>query len=144
MTDKEIVKALECWSKEYGCEGCPFIDNGCFDCGNGNIPYTVFQNILALINRQKETIELLQTALFKCGEEMAEKQATISRRMGEIDMMFTKFETIAAEAVKEFSERLKEQLKSHAKVDCFGNYYYLLGFPTIDNLVKEFTEGENT
>ena len=100
-----------------------------------------FAEMEETINRQKETIEQLQTALFKCGEEMAEKQATISRRMDEIDMMFTKFETIAAEAVKEFAERLKKEVD--------GWYYDFANIDDtmdaltdIDNLVKEFTEGD--
>ena len=41
---------------------------------------------LALINRQKETIEQLQTALFKCGEEAVERQETINRLNEELDL----------------------------------------------------------
>ena len=40
---------------------------------------------LDLINRQKETIEQLQTALFKCGEEAAEMQKNISQQKAEIE-----------------------------------------------------------
>lgn len=127
MRDEEIVKALECCSlyDGYACKICP-IDFK--DCSNGHLE----KFALDLINRQKETIEQLKTALFKCGEEMAEKQATISRRMDEIDMMFTKFETIAAEAVKEFAEKVKEKIRTMSRIVVYDE--------DIDNLVKEFTE----
>ena len=69
------------------------------------------------LDRKNETIEQLQTALFKCGEEMA---------------------TARVEAVKEFAEKLKEDVE---KMQCCGYTFYCVGHGFVDNLVKEFTEG---
>ena len=47
-----------------------------------------------------------------------------------------------AEAVKEFAERLKEAIRDVAKIEFQDGYYYLIGVPLIDNLVKEFMKKE--
>lgn len=116
MTDNEIIKALECCSSDdlanLNCSHCPYQCPNCMT--------ILYKDSLALINRQKVTIEQLQTALFKCGEERV---------------------TARAEAVKEFAERLKEKIRDVAKIEFQDGYYYLIGVPLIDNLVKEFTEG---
>lgn len=64
-------------------------------------------------NRQKETIEQLQTALFKCGEKMMEMQETIDRTKAEIEDLEIEKEHLVvflaearADAVKEFCERM--------------------------------------
>lgn len=121
MTDNEIIKALECHSKNNvrTCKGCPYADT--YHDINGECIDIMATEALALINRQKVTIEQLQTALFKCGEERV---------------------TARAEAVKEFAERLKEKIRDVAKIEFQDGYYYLIGVPLIDNLVKEFTEGD--
>jgi hypothetical protein len=95
-------------------------------------------------NRQKETIKQLQTALFKCGEDMAEMQETINHQKAEIeeyqkhidnDIIYVK--AVKTEAVKEFAEIIK------ANQRVLFNYIYSRdGFvEIIDNLVKEFTGG---
>ena len=55
---EEIVKMLECWGSEYGCTGCPLIDQGCFDCGH--IPVEISRSILALIKELTEEIKDLE------------------------------------------------------------------------------------
>lgn len=133
MTDNEIVKALECCvNTVYTCDDCPYVyekhyDNNGFEEMSNGMSYDqkgcnewLLMDCLDLINRQKVTIEQLQTALFKCGEERV---------------------TARAEAVKEFAERLKEKIRDVAKIEFQDGYYYLIGVPLIDNLVKEFTEG---
>ena len=73
MTDNEIVKALECCKSGTtdDCSRCPRLDDdrtpSTEDCME-----KLMHDALALINRQKETIEQLQTALFKCGEDAVE------------------------------------------------------------------------
>ena len=74
-------------------------------------------NILDLINRQKAEIERLEQELF-------DRSLTI--------------ETWKWEAIKEFAERLKENVESY---DVFDGYKITIRFAveedTIDNLVKE-------
>ena len=55
---EEIVKMLECWTSEYGCKDCPFIDQGCFDCGH--IPIEISKSILTLIKELTEEIKDLE------------------------------------------------------------------------------------
>ena len=116
------------------------------------------ENVLAIddfINRQKETIEQLQTALFKCGEDAAEKQETINRQKAEIERLHKDCDELyeqmserlkaelkierrlsRAEAVKEFADSLKQ-----ARKKIYPLYTIDLFAEVIDNLVKEFTEG---
>lgn len=82
MTDKEIIKALECCSNQKyisDCEKCKYF---AFDCKD-----TLIEQALDLINRQ---------------------QAEIERLKGWQDLLKAeKHSLIKAEAVKEFAERLK-------------------------------------
>ena len=48
-----------------------------------------------------------------------------------------------AEAVKEFAERLKEECGNVARMEFGGFTYFCVGYEFFDNLVKEFTEGED-
>ena len=53
MTDKEIIKALECCVTYEFCTGCPLVDN----CPSS---YSLLKSALDLINRQKEKINELE------------------------------------------------------------------------------------
>lgn len=132
-TDEEIVKALECFSVGVGCKGCPFIDQGCFDCGN--IPTEFSESVLALIKRQKAEIERL-----KAEQMMAEGYADALE------------ERARAEAIKEFVERLKETpiklglpllgLLTKSEIEDYFNHTLLQVRDAIDNIVAEMTEGK--
>lgn len=162
MTDNEIIKALEHCLSNDDCDGCASLNSNSACVANN------LQIILALINRQKETIEQLQTALFKCGEDaveienykkIAEYQQGVSmdrffeiKRLKEeieeyqkhIDNDIIYVKAVKAEAVKEFAERLKAECGNIARMDFGGYIYFGVGYGLIDDLVKEFTEGENT
>lgn len=76
MTDNEIVKAIDILEKFdffYGQRaGRELWAEKPFEVQDEDIK-NFSRDVVFLkdfINRQKETIELLQTALFKCGEEM--------------------------------------------------------------------------
>ena len=87
MTDAEIIKALECCSKD-NCEECPA--NGLCD----NDDYCFTGDILDLINRQQAEIERLT-------EERDFYKAPSS-------LLAKGIKQIKSEAIKEFAERLCE------------------------------------
>lgn len=58
LTDKEIVKALECCSEEDKCKECPYYNKGNFKCLN----YKFFKDLLDLINRLQAENERLKNA----------------------------------------------------------------------------------
>lgn len=114
-------------------------------------------------NRQKETIEQLQTALFKCGEDAVEIEnykkiaeyqqslsmdrffeikrlkETVERLQKECDEIWEERESCIDKAVKEFAERLKTNV---FEVDDINeNTFLAVEVSHIDYLVKEFTEG---
>lgn len=67
MTDKEIVKALECCIKaktNADCEAlkCPFYDNEIDICMYVNNEEVIYANALDLINRQQAEIERLSNS----------------------------------------------------------------------------------
>ena len=123
MTDNEIIKALECCEAGVQCDAeCPAADYVDFICNLQR------RDIISLINRQKAEIESLQQK-YELSE--AEREANVKG--------FTEnLETVRAEAIKEFAERLKSTM---------FNEDFLLCEPCdmaniIDNLVKEMTEDE--
>ena len=110
MTDTEIIKALECcFAKNIVCKECPY-------CGSYNCPQSLGKDTIDLINRQKTEIERWKA---ECGN-----QSTLWSRHYE-SIFETSKETIKAEAIKEFAERLKTETKG------------LLGANFVDDLVKE-------
>ena len=126
MTDNEIIKALECCTTNgASCKDCPaFAKVDRSNCKK------YFRGALDLINRQKAEIERLEKGSLK--EAMIFNSKTI--------------ENVKAEAIKEFAERLKEDVSNH-RLEMYMNG--LNGTPRtreityecveeyIDNLVKE-------
>ena len=86
MTDKEIIKALECCGNVVTstCKGCPYHITH-----NANCVKALMHDALDLINRQQAEIEEL-------------KKVVIDDYASEYDSK------IRAEAIKEFAERLKD------------------------------------
>ena len=124
MTDKEIVKALECCSQDnIDCEECPA--NGI--CDNDDFCFT--GAILDLINRQKAEKQAMLDHIKVLQYENEKLKADADMADGYADALIERTRT---EAIKEFAERLKNQTA----------YYWLdeINIGDIDNLVKEMTE----
>lgn len=130
MTDAEIIRALECCTNThlYTCDDCPF-NKKCESDEN------VLRYALDLINRQNEYIK-------KCDnlERVAEK--TIETQKAELERLngllgewkkagykyADSFDSIKSEAVKEFTEKLKDKLQHRALFSVND---------TIDEILKE-------
>ena len=130
MTDNEIIKALECCGEPYNiCAECPITNNIKDDCRCGE---HLANYALDLINRQQTEIEKLKN------EIQITKDAYI--------MLQTKNEIIKPEAIKEFAERLKENISDDCHiVSDEGEYVgYDCGdvIHCIDSLVKEKVNNE--
>ena len=87
MTDNEIIKALEDEIRRANYIESYYID--CVDIG-------VFQNALDLINRQKAENDRLEKELMKCKLEK--------------EMLYQTVEEIKSEAIKEFAEKLENEI----------------------------------
>ena len=145
MTDAEIIKALECCvTDDYdeSCVKCPARKHkGC--------DYTLHKNALDLINRQKAEIEMLKEKdkILSCDIDEIGSYITIwdcdCSEYGEQLVMavedlsylpFCNATKIKTEAIKEFAERVKEQLDDfyHTDEDALFDTC-----DAIDNLVKE-------
>lgn len=108
MTDNEIIKALEN-AKEV--------------CDDDDIEtLNFFNNVIDLINRQKEEIERLRKGFTADADYFASEYDN----------------NIKSEAIKEFAERLTSNLKKDLKL--YGNCTFYGCVEHIDNLVKEMTE----
>ena len=158
MTDKEIIKALECClgGKEELCKECPF--NGeCY----GDVEYLIAY-ALGLINRQQEQLEAAANGQETLQKALAEKNAEIERRKNNLFCKVVideekmqniikekvigfelNIELIKSEAIKEFAERLKEKIKTECNPYGKRTFDYdtsLAIMRYIDNLVKNITE----
>ena len=134
MTDKEIIKALECCPKAemtvdckaLGCpvyqkKGCGYVLNCDIDSTTDAIIEGLSKDALDLINRQKAEIERLETNCLSMAQTMP-NMAKAER----------------AEAVKEFAERLKEYVESYDVTTGYRvTIVQAVEEETIDNLVKE-------
>lgn len=160
MTDNEIIKALELCANRtiHSCKSCPCNSSGCA-CNeklNGGA--------LDLINRQNAEIERLENELHGKVDYIHEQREVIDDLKGKynkkkitVECTFDKeqlekivrdcvkrgyelqINEIRNEAIREFAKLIKENSKTLSYV-----IYSDLHFNnTLDNLVKEMTEGEN-
>ena len=161
MTDNEIIKALECCANETGsCLGCPLI-NCIEDCLQ-----IKSKNALDLINCQKAEIERLnkdcEDVIYKLeyllchatGNKFSKHTYPIGDMVSYVndyiqdccnEAVEEAKETVKSEAIKEFAERLKDEmrLEDDCRYDCMNCLYECKGYvPIIDNLVKEMIEVE--
>ena len=126
MTDNEIIKFMQCvMGNDANCSECAY---------QKTLPFpscrrTCAKDALDLINRQKAEIERLEKELMKCKLEK--------------EMMYQVADEIKSVAIKDFAERLKDEmrLEDDCRYDCMNCLYECKGYvPIIDNLVKEMTE----
>lgn len=143
MTDNEIIKALECHSKNHPktCEGCPYANT--YHDINGECIDVMATDTLDLINRQKAEIEELK--------EKTEKQRLIIEAIDD-NMFPLPFETdydkaiknAKAEAIKEFAKRLVAIYENDKTYDRPNAHTLVMTlFRNIDNLVKEMVGEDN-
>lgn len=94
-----------------------------------------------------DCVEMLQNAIFALNEDRMAQKAEIKEQASLITSLTSIKTTVIndakADAVKEFTERLKATMEDFARMDFNGSTYYCVGLHHIDNLVKEFTEGES-
>lgn len=124
MTDNEIIKFMQCvMGNDVNCSECAY---------QKTLPFpscrrTCAKDALDLINRQKAEIERLEKELMKCKLEK--------------EMMYQVADEIKSVAIKDFAERLKENLTGIGRSTTYGNFEYgTVKSYEIDNLVKEMTE----
>lgn len=117
MTDKNIIKALECCIND-DCDNCPDTF--------GNCEHNAMRNALNLINRQQEEIERLKI------ENQSLRGAANSYKLH--------YNEAKTEAVKEFADRLKALDRLDVDVSYgYGREHYTeaIAVNLIDNLIKE-------
>lgn len=155
LTDKDIIKALECCNVETDCKRCPLYKEHSANCID-----IACKNALDLINRQQLEIEnlkvenqSLRTAANSLKMHYEEAQAQIERLEKETKdkerayndefllrkewqtkcrELLKEKQTVKSEVIKEFAERLKEYAtQGFWETDAY------VGAEQIDNLVKE-------
>ena len=149
MTDKEIIEALECCGDPYDiCANCPIpndIKDDCRCCEH------LANNALDLINRQQAEIERLTAVkghidtLIHRGIEYPTAEAYEKAFQKALEHLYDNVNA-KSEAIKEFAERLKNEIISDTAYGCDSNqhsgyYDYTIKIGDIpeyiDNLVKE-------
>ena len=113
MTDNEIIKALGCCTSHKGYEacisGCPFQEQElCQEDADALLTHS-----LDLINRQQAEIERLNAISDRLNTICTNQDLEIEKlkkeneRFADIGKMYSE---VRAEAIKEFAERLKEEI----------------------------------
>ena len=137
MTDKEIIKALECCIEDEDCAHCPSIKEMPY-CSND-----IMVGALNLIKRQQAEIERLNSAndeKFSQWNMLAEKT-----KQHYADLYNEAKDILKAEAVKEFEDKLKNKIKTECNpygepTSDYGTGIAIMRY--IDNLVKEKVDNE--
>ncbi len=136
LSEAEIIKALECCGNMNDCKKeCPLDDLGGIDkC----LP-TLTLNALDIIKRQRDEIERLET---ECEKAYKQAEADI---LGNLADGGTSchwcIDKHKAEAIKEFAQRLKENIDNGELYSISEDYEMTVDH--INNLVKEMTEDNN-
>lgn len=124
MTDKEIIKALDCMK----------------GISKNDISTITIKNAIALINRQQAEIERLQSILIRFLNEMSEwgnKNNVDTTNFSIIPIAESEKESIVkqlkADAIKEFDRKIK----AHAYYIDYPKEHRVVDEDDIDNLVKE-------
>ena len=102
MTDKEIIKALEC---------C--VDEDCDNCPNRSGIFCIVKiesYALDLINRQQEQLEAAIAGQETLQKALAEKDREIDRLTAEKDRLIETFGECQEEAVKDFAKAVIDGL----------------------------------
>ena len=153
MTDKEIIRALECCSSDEAmiCEECPLNE----ECYNDELPLA--ELALDIINRQQEQLEAAIAGQGTLQKTLAEKNAEIERRKNNlfckvvideeemrniINEKVAEFEldieSIKSEAIKEFADlAIKAICEKVSAPTPTESYIVEKCIEAIDNLVKE-------
>ena len=155
MTDKEIIRALECCSSDEAmiCEECPLNE----ECYNDELPLA--ELALDIINRQQEQLEAAVNGQETLQKALAEKNAEIERRKNNpfckvvideekmrniVNEKVAEFEldieSIKSEAIKEFAERLK---KHYDEYDDYDDIYARHMRDDIDFLLDDMVGDTN-
>lgn len=156
MTDKDIIKALEC-CRDCKCKECP-----CYNKETDGCKEIDEQDILDLINRQKADLELKTMDILSLTNERDALEEMIAEQKAEITILkgrlnneyrdcvfvgsvaihknhlrdFANFLCLVKkDAIKEFAERFEDEMGE----DFFNHYPFVL--TALDNLVKEM-EGD--
>lgn len=163
MTEKDIIKALMCLTKDNSsCDDrlhCYFLfkEPSCFNCY-----HEVAKNALALINRQKSEIADLRETNKHLSNECNRQKAEVKKLKADNKKMFDKWEILdnatkkyyadlytdsikveRAEAIKEFAEMLKKCLHTDDFKTPDERWKPESEFALmIDYVVKEMREGE--
>ena len=123
MTDKDIIKALECCGIKTDCKGCYFDTHESEDiCAR-----EIVKNAFDLLNRQKEEIEFLRKTIGK-----NDKKA--------LDVTLEEIEKYRVEAIIEFAERLKQTITNEINTyyNSNGSISYLFKY---QDLYKKVSNG---
>lgn len=101
MTDKEIIKALECCAEDEWCcnNNCPFFEK----CSKT----LMAKSSLDIINRQQAEIERLKSVQLVQANRIAELRGTKFEQINVIQNLKQQLITSKSEAVKEFADKLK-------------------------------------
>lgn len=136
LFDKEIIKALECCSKddkEICAKECPiFRTAGCVE--------ELHKAIIARIRFQEADVKDYKRNVAEMdnfARDLCRERMFSGNRIVTFEDLKSYIKKQKVKAVEEFAEVMKKKLQNVAKVEIMGCEYYPIGLPFIDNLVNE-------
>lgn len=148
MTNKEIIKAMECLSGfALKCRECPYSSKYKFPL----CQQQVAKDALDLIKNQQAEIKVLKSDYATTKQDyehyksvLEDKQKLVEKLNQKLINAFKLVEKAKTEAYKEFAERLKAKCHNYyPSIDSYCVGVKAVGFKDIDNLVKEVVGDNN-
>ena len=115
MTDKEIIKAMECLEGcDLNCRDCPYSQGSFYPICQRRVA----KDALNLINRQQEQLEAAIAGQETLQKALAEKGREVERLTAEKEQLIKTFGECQAEATKALVEKDKEIKRLKNNVFC--------------------------
>ena len=138
MTTEELKRAFGICLDTHGCTDCPLLaleqQNGC-DCR-----HNLFVSAIDLATEQEREIERLKE---KCEELRNEKWDAQDDLDCYCDEMPDKIKQAKIEVLNKLKERIKTAIDTYFNLDGGGYYLAEGAIDDIDELLKEYENGEN-
>lgn len=135
MTDKEIIRALEC-CEAYSCSSCPFYEYMGYKCEGADA------KLIGLIKRQQAEIDKLKRKTKEQDEIIANSNfAEFYIHKHSIESIEGYTSDIYKRAIKEFEERLIENKYYTGNPTGYGTYAVMVD--TINKIAEQMVGADN-
>lgn len=133
MTDEQIMQALKCCTFDSNCGDCPYCGHDCF---------SLEQDALALIIRQKEEIERLTVERDTLRGEVPPAGMRYNALRAEQAVAAATRAATARRVIETVKKRSSRCVAVHDGKEIYSTMQYTISATSLDDILMECTEGK--